>query len=299
MLRRTLALLLGLAVGLGLAELALRAADLPLARIRALGARVDGIARSRVRIAGSPAVIARVAELTGIGELRFPLVPVPVEGAGVHISESVALVGALPLRIFEVRYLDMIGRCHKAGEPFGVVCLSEGSCAPRLCRCRMAMIQDRLRPKSVVARDVYGVRKMFVSSQPASIAMMSRDIDALHSLIRTSNLEPQVAEFIAHELDRADRIDCASSMLDYVTIGSWVLFRLDPLGEVRFAKLELPTAAPTTNTRTLVTTAIGAALIGLRQDQSIEWRMRDDRRIERLTVLMILPARSWLALRSP
>jgi uncharacterized protein len=35
--------------------------------------------------------------------------------------------GRLPLRIFEVRYLDMIGRCHQAGEPFGVVCLSEGS----------------------------------------------------------------------------------------------------------------------------------------------------------------------------
>ncbi len=35
--------------------------------------------------------------------------------------------GHLSLRIFEVRYLDMIGRCHKAGTPFGVVCLSEGS----------------------------------------------------------------------------------------------------------------------------------------------------------------------------
>lgn len=35
--------------------------------------------------------------------------------------------GHLPLRIFEVRYLDMIGRCQKAGAPFGVVCLSEGS----------------------------------------------------------------------------------------------------------------------------------------------------------------------------
>ena len=35
--------------------------------------------------------------------------------------------GWLPLRIFEVRYLDMIGRCHKAGAPFGVVSLSEGS----------------------------------------------------------------------------------------------------------------------------------------------------------------------------
>ena len=35
--------------------------------------------------------------------------------------------GALPLRIFEVRYLDMIGSRYKAGQPFGVVCLSEGS----------------------------------------------------------------------------------------------------------------------------------------------------------------------------
>ena len=40
--------------------------------------------------------------------------------------------GWLPLRIFEVRYLDMIGRCHKAGAPFGVVCLSEGSEVRRL-----------------------------------------------------------------------------------------------------------------------------------------------------------------------
>ena len=35
--------------------------------------------------------------------------------------------GHLPLRIFEVRYLDMISKCHKAGAPFGVVALTEGS----------------------------------------------------------------------------------------------------------------------------------------------------------------------------
>jgi Lon protease-like protein len=35
--------------------------------------------------------------------------------------------GSLPLRIFEVRYLDMIGKCHKAGAPFGVVSLTHGS----------------------------------------------------------------------------------------------------------------------------------------------------------------------------
>ena len=35
--------------------------------------------------------------------------------------------GLLPLRIFEVRYLDMIGKCHKNGAPFGVVALTVGS----------------------------------------------------------------------------------------------------------------------------------------------------------------------------
>lgn len=34
--------------------------------------------------------------------------------------------GTLDLRIFEVRYLDLIQRCHREGAPFGVVCLSTG-----------------------------------------------------------------------------------------------------------------------------------------------------------------------------
>lgn len=35
--------------------------------------------------------------------------------------------GSLPLRVFEVRYLDMIGKCAKTGAPFGVVALTQGS----------------------------------------------------------------------------------------------------------------------------------------------------------------------------
>lgn len=35
--------------------------------------------------------------------------------------------GLLPLRVFEVRYLDMISKCHKTGAPFGIVSLTEGS----------------------------------------------------------------------------------------------------------------------------------------------------------------------------
>ena len=32
----------------------------------------------------------------------------------------------LPLRIFEVRYLDMIRRCIENGAPFGIVSLTQG-----------------------------------------------------------------------------------------------------------------------------------------------------------------------------
>lgn len=35
--------------------------------------------------------------------------------------------GTLSLRVFEVRYLDLIQRCHKEKVPFGVVCLQQGS----------------------------------------------------------------------------------------------------------------------------------------------------------------------------
>ncbi len=32
----------------------------------------------------------------------------------------------LDLRVFEVRYLDMVGRCHREGRPFGVIALTQG-----------------------------------------------------------------------------------------------------------------------------------------------------------------------------
>ena len=34
--------------------------------------------------------------------------------------------GVLALRVFEVRYLDMVRKCHQAGAPFGVVALTHG-----------------------------------------------------------------------------------------------------------------------------------------------------------------------------
>ncbi|MBO9652141.1 MAG: LON peptidase substrate-binding domain-containing protein [Variovorax sp.] len=54
---------------------------------------------------------------------QTPLRPIPLFPLGTVLFPG----GFLPLRIFEVRYLDMIGKCHKSGEPFGVVCLTQGS----------------------------------------------------------------------------------------------------------------------------------------------------------------------------
>ena len=57
---------------------------------------------------------------------RLPLFPLQT----VLFPDSV-----LPLRIFEVRYLDMVQRCHREGAPFGVVSLTQGSevaAAPRV-----------------------------------------------------------------------------------------------------------------------------------------------------------------------
>jgi uncharacterized protein len=62
--------------------------------------------------------------------------------------------GLLPLQIFEVRYLDMIGRCHKAGEPFGVVCLTEGGEARQ--RSADGFVREAFFPLGTLARiDVF------------------------------------------------------------------------------------------------------------------------------------------------
>lgn len=35
--------------------------------------------------------------------------------------------GRLPLKVFEARYLDLMGECLRTGQPFGVVCITQGA----------------------------------------------------------------------------------------------------------------------------------------------------------------------------
>jgi Lon protease-like protein len=53
--------------------------------------------------------------------------PVSIDALPLFPLRLVLFPGALlPLHIFEVRYLDMVGRCLREHRPFGVVCLTEG-----------------------------------------------------------------------------------------------------------------------------------------------------------------------------
>ena len=43
------------------------------------------------------------------------------------LSQGIFPDGLLPLQIFEVRYLDLIKRCHQQQQPFGVAWIEQGS----------------------------------------------------------------------------------------------------------------------------------------------------------------------------
>ncbi|KQP35803.1 LON peptidase substrate-binding domain-containing protein [Pseudorhodoferax sp. Leaf274] len=62
---------------------------------------------------------------SGCNNPAGPLIPSPLPLF--PLSSVLFPGGLLPLRIFEVRYLDLIGQCQREGKPFGVVALHQGS----------------------------------------------------------------------------------------------------------------------------------------------------------------------------
>lgn len=72
-----------------------RGSDIDPARIRALGARVDAVSESFVRVLAPPGVLLRLGELPDVRIVRMPLVPTAVNsGFGTVVSEAVSLTGA-------------------------------------------------------------------------------------------------------------------------------------------------------------------------------------------------------------
>jgi len=98
--------------------------------------------------------------------------------------------------------------------------------------------------------------------------------------------DPDAADDLLNELDRASIVTDARLPGDVVRMGSLVRFRAGR--DERTALLVYPAEADIASGRISVLTPVGAALIGLRTGQSISFRTRDGRP-QMLTVLRVLP----------
>ena len=118
-----------------------------------------------------------------------------------------------------------------------------------------------------------------------SIRLTMEDRERLERLANASmHRYPDTADYLAHEIERARIVDDASE--DLVTMGSSVEFRDDVTGQVRRVVLVYPDKADVTAGRISVLTPVGAALIGLSENQSIDWETPARER-RSLTVLSV------------
>lgn len=85
------------------------------------------------------------------------------------------------------------------------------------------------------------------------------------------------AERLAAELDRAVVVEPSRLPADAVTIESRVTYEEELSGAVREVTLVYPAAADASSGRISVLAPVGAALIGLRTGDEIEWPLPDGR----------------------
>src|SRR5690606_29704845 len=91
--------------------------------------------------------------------------------------------------------------------------------------------------------------------------------------------QPETADELLAELDRAQVSKDGSVPADVVRMGSQVRFKPDT-GEEKTVTLVFPGDADISAGKVSVLTPIGTALLGLTQGQSMTWTSRDGRRHE-------------------
>jgi regulator of nucleoside diphosphate kinase len=96
-----------------------------------------------------------------------------------------------------------------------------------------------------------------------------------------SSLErlPGIAEELLAEMERAKIKPLRRIPANVVRMGSTVTFRSGD-GEVKTVTLVYPGKADIAEGKVSILTPVGAALIGLREGQSVAWTSRDGRRLE-------------------
>ena len=120
-------------------------------------------------------------------------------------------------------------------------------------------------------------------TRPA-IFIPAMDYDRLLAMAEgAARREPDVANFLLHELDRAST-KAPGPEEDIVRMQSHVRFRDESSGRIREVQLVYPERADSAAGRISILTPVGTALIGLSKGQSMKWNDRSGKR-KCLTVL--------------
>lgn len=105
-----------------------------------------------------------------------------------------------------------------------------------------------------------------------NITLTTDDSERLRRLADAASEKfPRTAEFLAREVDRATVVDDHGASSGLVTMGAQVVYRDDDTGKSRSVILVYPDEADLDEGKISVLTPIGAALIGLSVNQSIEF----------------------------
>lgn len=125
-----------------------------------------------------------------------------------------------------------------------------------------------------------------LAKQKATIVVTERDYQRLQGLANAARLrQPDVAEELVGELDRAGIVADTEIAPDVVRMGSTVEYRTEA-GATRTVTLVFPGEADIAEGKVSILTPIGTALLGLSPGQSIDWLARDGRS-HRLTILSV------------
>ena len=121
------------------------------------------------------------------------------------------------------------------------------------------------------------------------IIVPQQDLARLHALIEgvASERNLEAADALEAELARAQVVEPTAIPKDVVTMNSRVRFVDESTGAEREATLVYPKDASATEGRISVLAPVGAALIGLRAGDSIDWPMPNGR-TKRLRIVEVL-----------
>lgn len=123
------------------------------------------------------------------------------------------------------------------------------------------------------------------------ILLSESEADMLYDLaLSWRQKHPFSARLLLDELERAHTVQSGELPGDVVTMGSHVIFLEGEGGTERSVELVYPAAADMAQGRVSVMTPIGAALIGMRCGNEIDWPDRQGERRRLKIVAVVQPA---------